>query len=151
MRATTGELRKSLRSSIAVSTAPYGYTLTVWASGAVGIELLGKPKLDDALLFMAGAVLAFLLLEAYAYGSIALRVLSGPPPTVTIWGSAHWLSAGIAIFAVWAAAHLVHGPGGWLLVGWLATSVYLLLNAVGVTVAKSAGTDETVGMPSASD
>lgn len=130
------DLRASLRTSIAVSTAPYGYTLTIWGSGAVGIGQLGSPTLAEVLLFMAGAVVSFLALEAVAYGSVALRIVSGPPPTVTVWGSAHWLTAGVAILASWGVAHLVHGLAGWLLVGVVATALYLLLNAVQVALAR---------------
>lgn len=129
-------LRRSLRSSVALSTAPYGYTLTIWACGAIGIEQLGSPDLLDVLLFMAGAVLAFLAIELFAYGSLAWRVALGPPPDVTIWGSAHWLSAGLAILAVWGTSHLIHHVGGWALNGLLATFIYLLLNAVQVTIAR---------------
>lgn len=129
-------LRESLRSSVAVSTAPYGYTLTIWGSGAINIKLLGNPSLLDILLFMAGAVAAFLLIEAVAYGSLALHVAFGPPPPVTVWGSAHWLSAGLSIIAVWGLAHLVRGPGAWALTGLIATALYLLVNATQVTLAK---------------
>jgi hypothetical protein len=135
-RTLSGDLQASLRTSIAVSTAPYGYTLTVWGSGAAAITQLGNPTLPDVLLFMAGAVVSFLTLEALAYGSVALRVISGPPPTVTVWGSAHWLSAGIAILAVWGIDHLVHGLAGWALAGLLATALYLLLNALQVGLAR---------------
>ncbi len=41
------ELRGSLRSSVAASTAPYGYTLTVWASGATA-ESLRRSSLDPS-------------------------------------------------------------------------------------------------------
>ena len=111
------ELRNSLRSSVAASTAPYGYTLTVWASGATAISLLGTPDLPDVLLLMAGAVCAFVSIETFAYGSLASRIRVGPPPQVTVWGSAHWISSGLAILAVWASDHLVHGPAGWALSG----------------------------------
>jgi hypothetical protein len=130
-------LRRSLRSSVALSTAPYGYTLTIWACGAIGIERLGRPDLLDVLLFMAGAVLAFLAIELFAYGSLAWRVALGPPPDVTIWGSAHWISAGLAIVAAWGTDHLVHHAGGWALSGLLATGVYLLLNAIQTTIARA--------------
>ena len=74
------ELRDSLRSSVAASTAPYGYTLTVWASGATAISLLGTPDLLDVLLLMAGAVCAFVSIEALAYGSSGLAHPGRPAP-----------------------------------------------------------------------
>ena len=129
------ELRQSLRSSVAASTAPYGYTLTIWASGAIAISLLGTPDLLDVLLLMAGAVSAFVSIEALAYGSIALQIRVGPPPQVTVWGSAHWVASGLAIVAVWGVDHLVGGPAGWALSGLLATTLYLLINSTQVALA----------------
>jgi hypothetical protein len=130
------ELRESLRSSIAVSTAPYGYTLTIWGSGAVAMKPLGSPGLLEVLLYMAGAVVAFLVVEAFAYGVPALRIGFGPPPPVTVWGSAHWLSTGLSIFAAWGIAHAIAGAGVWALLGGVVTLLYLLLNACQVTLAK---------------
>lgn len=130
------ELRNSLRSSVAASTAPYGYTLTVWASGATAISLLGTPDLPDVLLLMAGAVCAFVSIETFAYGSLASRIRVGPPPQVTVWGSAHWISSGLAILAVWATDHRVHGLVAWALSGLLATAIYLLVNSTQVALAR---------------
>ena len=129
-------LRQSLRSSVSVSMAPYGYTLTVWGSGALAIEALGRPSVLDALLLMAGAVLAFLALEGFAYGTVSPRMTAGPAATVTLWGSAHWLSAGSAIAAAWLVTRGVHGPAGWLLAGLVPTIAYLLLDASQVTLAR---------------
>jgi len=127
--------RKNLRSSVAASAAPYGYTLTVWSSGAVAIDQLGKPHLAQILLFMAGAVLAFVLVEVVAYGSLRVRLVSGDAPAIAVWGNAHWVSAGVAILAVWGVDHALSRTPGWAASGFLATGLYLLLNAAQVTAA----------------
>src|SRR5437660_4917124 len=51
----------ALRTAVAASAAPYGYTLTIWTSGAVLSHARGIPGAGDALLFLAGAVAAYVL------------------------------------------------------------------------------------------
>lgn len=55
-------LDKTLRSAV----VPYGYTVTVWASGAYLISLRGVPGLWEAFAFVAGALAAFGLLSAFS-------------------------------------------------------------------------------------
>ena len=50
-----GTLDKTLRSAV----IPYGYTVTVWASGAYLISLRGLPSGLEAFAFVVGATLAF--------------------------------------------------------------------------------------------
>src|ERR671930_1090734 len=97
-----GRFRSNLRSCVAASAAPYGYTITVWSSGAVAMDRLGRPHVAQVLVFMACAVAAFLVVEIVAFGALAVRRTRAEPPAVAVWGSAHWASAGIAIVSVWA-------------------------------------------------
>lgn len=53
------EYRRNLRAALGASAGPYGYTLTIWTTGAVLIHAFGMPSPLDAFLFMAGAVVAF--------------------------------------------------------------------------------------------
>ncbi len=64
---------------------------------------------------------------------------------MTVWGSAHWISSGLAILAVWGSDHLVDGPGGWALSGLLATTLYLLINSAQVAVARGRVTADERG------
>jgi hypothetical protein len=131
--------RRNLRSGVAASAAPYGYTITIWSSGAVGMDLLGKPHVGEALLYVAGAVAAFLAVEMLAYGQLRVRLSAGPAPRVGVWGHAHLASAGGAVVAVWGSDHAFRGElGGWPVAGFLATGVYLLLNALQTTLASDA-------------
>lgn len=63
--------RPALRAAVAASAAPYGYTLTIWTSGAVLSHARGIPSAVEALLFLAGAVAAFALVGGLPVG--------GPP------------------------------------------------------------------------
>ena len=50
--------RSAVRTTVAASAAPYGYTLTIWTSGAVLSHARGIPSTGAALLFLVGAVAA---------------------------------------------------------------------------------------------
>jgi hypothetical protein len=92
-----GRYRAHLQAAVATSAAPYGYTLTIWTSGAVVTHARGIPTAADALLFLAGAVLGFAAVGAASHGS-ATRVLRAPEePTVRLWGGFHLPSVGLAI------------------------------------------------------
>ena len=54
-----GSYRNGARQAVAMSIAPYGYTLTVWTSGAVLAHARGIPSAANALLFMLGSVIGF--------------------------------------------------------------------------------------------
>jgi hypothetical protein len=129
-------IRDQLRSSVAASSAPYGYTLTVWGSGAVAISQLGSPGAFQVLLLIAGAVAGFVLVEAAAYGSLSIRPASGEPTQMVLVGNAHLLSAGGAVVLVWALLHAVTTGVGWLVAGFAATVAYLVVSAAQTKLAE---------------
>ena len=100
------------------------------------MDLLGKPHIAAALLYVAGAVGGFLAIEAVAFGSSRFRLSPGPSQPIAAWGNAHLLSAGGSVTAVWAIDNVLKGDlGGWPVAGFLATVLYLTLSAVQVTLA----------------
>jgi hypothetical protein len=128
---------------VASSSGPYGYALSIWGCGAVATEQLGKPGVFEALLLMGGAVLGFTIVEALAYGSLSLRLSSGEPTRIAVWGNAHVLSAGGAIFLVWVLLQAVATRAGWALAGFVGTVVYLLVNALQSTLAAARAPDDS--------
>lgn len=128
-------LRRELRASVVDSAAPYGYTLTIFGAGSVADYIVGKPHVFEVLLYIAGAVLGFLLVGTIAYDRLTVRLRKPEPSPEAIWGHAHVLSAGAAIGASWAFLQALTSDVAWLIVGFLATSIYLFLNAVQATIA----------------
>ena len=120
--------RRHLAATVASAAGPYGYTISFGGSIALANERLGSPHLAGALLLMLGAVTAFVALGATAQGTLAP---GAPLPTAppTLLGGAHVPSAGLALCAVWGVDHIAGGAFGWLLTGFAATGVYLLLCA----------------------
>ena len=128
----TRQYKESLRGLARASAGPYGYTLTLWSSGAVAIERLGHPRLVGVLLLALGGVAGFVAIEILASG------IAGETPaqqSEVLWVNAHLLANGGAVIAVWAATGIVTGRLGWLATGFLATSVYLSVGAAQATAA----------------
>jgi hypothetical protein len=120
--------RQQLRGVVAASAAPHGYTLTVWTSGAVATHAQGAvPTSVDAVLLLVGAVLGFGCVGAFAFGGINQPLTPGSGREVRVWGGMHVPSVGSSIGIVTGLTRLVHGPFLWILVGFVATTTYLLV------------------------
>jgi hypothetical protein len=129
--------RAHLQAVVATAAGPYGYTLTIWTSGAVVTHARGIPTALDALLFLAGAVLGFALVGTLAHGGPRGVLRPATEGTVRLWGGFHLPSVGLAIGVAAAVAALVHGALAWPLVGFLVTCVYLVVLAVQFAIADS--------------
>ncbi len=130
-------LRRHLRTSVVESAAPYGYTLTIFGAGSVTEYIVGKPHVFEVLLYLGGAVGGFLLIGLVAYGRLTVRLRKPEPTPEAIWGHAAVLSAGLSIFACWVFLQVLDTNLSWLIVGFLATAIYLFLNAVQTTIASA--------------
>jgi hypothetical protein len=86
----------------------------------------GPPKPFEVLLFCSGAILAFALVGALAFGGVSGH-FGDHPKKIQLWGSFHFLSVGLAV----AAAYLVgtHAPDalGWPLGAFAATATFLMV------------------------
>jgi hypothetical protein len=126
--------RSALRATVAASAAPYGYTLTIWTSGAVLSHAYGIPNAAEALLFLVGAVVAYALVGGLAVGGLSEHPVPEPARAV-VWGGLHVFSVGLAIAAASLVAELVSEAAGWPLGAFLATALSLLGSASQLAVA----------------
>jgi hypothetical protein len=129
MASSLNRYRAHLQTTVATSAAPYGYTLTIWTSGAVTTHARGIPSTSEALLLLGGAVLGFALTATIAHGSPSSVFARQVHDGVRLWGAWHLASVGSAIAASAALAHVIESPVAWLVVGFGATSLYLLVAA----------------------
>jgi hypothetical protein len=129
--------RSALRATIVASAAPYGYTLTVWTSGAVLSHARGIPSAAEALLFLSGAVAAYAFIAAVALRGSQERLVP-EPATAAVWGGLHLFAVGLAIGAAAVIAHLVHNVAAWPLVGFFATALYLIVSSGQLAIAHAA-------------
>lgn len=127
--------RTHLKTAVATSAAPYGYTLTIWTSGAVTTHALGIPTAWEAVLLLAGAVLGFGVTAALAYGRPGEILAPREHGSVRLWGGFHLVSVGLAIAGAALVTTLVKDPVAWLIVGFAATLVYLIVIAAQFTLA----------------
>lgn len=119
--------RHGLRKAVGTGAGPYGYTLTVWTTGAVLIHARGAPTTLEALLFMLGAVVGFAAVDAVAFRNnpgIRGRATSHP----VLWGSFLFVPVAASL-----GAHFVQGSAAWPLAGLTATAIYLTFVTAQIT------------------
>jgi hypothetical protein len=118
-------LRAALGTVVAASAAPYGYTISIWSSGAVLMGSHGTPRVAEVFAFLAGALTGFGLMALVSRGALARMEALDHAPDRVIAGAMHWLAAGAAVGAV-ALLSTLHGWEAWPLGSFAATSVYIL-------------------------
>lgn len=126
-------LGAALATFASASAAPYGFTLTVWSSGAILVHFHGAPTVADVFLFIAGSLAGFSLIGALAHRPLRTAVTVHGEPERVLAGLLNWFSVGIAVGAVVVIAHL-HRWIVWPLAMFVATSLYLLGAALQLAV-----------------
>ena len=138
--------RSDLRSVVGSSATAYGYTLTVWSSGMILSHAYGPPSPPLIFAFFGGAVLAFAVVGALAFGGVTARP-GGGYSRAALWGSFHLLSVGLAVGATWLISAYAPSFPGWPLGAFAATALYLAVvgaeNAAADLKAGSGGTDDS--------
>jgi hypothetical protein len=110
---------------VASSATPYGYTVSLWSTGALLLHSHSTPAAWEVFLFAAGAVLGFTLIGLVAHGRMwAASTLPHGPETI-LAGLLHWFAVGAAVGAA-ALVSLIPGWVAWPLASLLATLLYLL-------------------------
>ena len=129
--------RTHLQTAVSNSAAPYGYTLTVWTSGAIITHAQGIPTGLEAVLFLGGAVAGFAAVGTGAHGSVSGLLHPPRSPRVRLWGGFHLPSVGLAIAGAAVVSALVQSSLAWPLVGFVITAIYLSVIAAQFTIADS--------------
>lgn len=131
---------RALATILGRSAIPYGYTITVWTSGAAAERRHGTPSLPETFLFIAGAVAAFAVVAFVA------RIDRDPPLAphagdLIRTGLSQAVALGLALGAAAIAAR-VHGLTAWPLVSFVATVVYLASAGIELTLTHRRGERE---------
>lgn len=141
-----GHWRTALASIVTASAAPYGYTVSLWSSGALLIHYHGIPRPGEVFLFMVGALLGYGIVAAAAHGALRsegpLRVGQGHIVT----GLLHWFAVGLAVGAVALLAPL-SGVMAWALGSFIATSLYLVAASLQLALATQSHDPGRTGPP----
>lgn len=116
------------------SALPYGYTVTVWTSGAMLTRHEGLPSTGQVFLFMLGAIAGYSLLAAVV--KLGRGVPSDPPEgALRRTGMLHFLAVGGALGAA-ALVSLIHNGLAWPLGAFVATATYLVLATLELRIAQ---------------
>lgn len=122
---STRTLRAALGTMVAASAAPYGYTISIWSSGAMLMRTHGTPDAGEIFGFLAGALTGFGLMGLLAQGALARMESLDHAGDRVLAGAMHWLAAGSAVGTVALIAEL-HGWEAWPLCSFAATTIYIL-------------------------
>ena len=116
----------ALDAVVAASAAPYGYTISIWSSGAIVAHAHGAPDVLNVALFALGALVGFaaLGLASTAIAACTAATLDRGSERVAA-GMLNLLAVGAALGS---AVVLAQTPGrlAWLLASLAATALYLL-------------------------
>jgi hypothetical protein len=118
--------RPGLRSVVGASATAYGYTLTVGPTSMLLTGAYGPPKPVEVLLFCGGAILAFALVGALAFGGVSGH-FGDHPKKIQLWGSFHFLSGGFAVGVAYLVGAFVPSEMGWPVGAFAATATYLMV------------------------
>jgi hypothetical protein len=116
----------ALDAVVAASAAPYGYTVSIWSSGAIVMHAHGAPDVLDVVLFALGALAGFA-----ALGLVSTAIAACTEATLDR-GSERVAAGMLNLLAVGAALGsavvLARTPGrlAWLLASLAVTVLYLL-------------------------
>ncbi len=114
----------ALGAFVSASAAPYGYTITVWSSGAVLIHFRGAPNVGDVFGFAIGALAGFSVIGLLAHRGLRAEEVHSPAERI-LAGVLHWFAIGAALGVVALIAQIPDWVA-WPLAMFAATTVYLL-------------------------
>lgn len=128
-------LRRAFATMVSASAAPYGYTVTVWSSGALLIHYHHAPAVWEIFLLAAGAVSAFASLWLLGRGAIERAEPFSQGAARALAGALDVFAAGLAIGAA-ALIAMIPGWIAWPLASYAATTLYLVVASVQLAVAE---------------
>jgi len=131
----TSAYLRALETAIHGAGLPYGYAITVWATGSALAGERGMPSPASLFMFAAGATAAYgglRLLLTWNLGGEAERPLTRSPNPIRA-GVLHLAAIGLAIMASTLIA-LIGSDAAWALAPFAATLIYLGVSSVEVAL-----------------
>lgn len=117
-------LARAFATMLEASAAPYGYTITIWSSGALLSHFRSSPNLWQVLLFIVGAIGAFTVLGLGGRRAVARAKPIRPDPARVWAGVLDWFAVGLAVGAAALTAQ-VDSWAAWPASSFAATVIYL--------------------------
>ena len=105
-----------------ILSIPYGYTVSLWSAGALTVHRLGSPTVWDILLFVFGAVVAFVVLAGVGRDHLDAEVPMRVPSLVVM----NLFPVVVALLVVVFPVQIVGRLLGYFAGSFLATAAYIL-------------------------
>ncbi|HTU86334.1 MAG TPA: hypothetical protein VMF57_12220 [Solirubrobacteraceae bacterium] len=120
---------------VSSAAAPYGYTLTVWSSGALLIHSRGSPAVWEVFLFLTGAVVAFAVLWLLGRGTIEHARPVSHQSARAMAGALDLFAVGVAVGAS-ALLAMIQSWAAWPLTSLGATMLYMVAGSIQLAIAE---------------
>jgi len=101
---------------------PYGFTVTIWSSGALAVIRLGSPSVADVVLFVGGAAAAFVALAVLNRRHLDVEVPMRVPAAIVV----NLFPILVALIVALVPVAPLGRHAGYLTIGLLATASYVL-------------------------
>jgi hypothetical protein len=126
-------LGAALATVVASSAVPYGYTVTLWSSGALLMGSHGTPQVAEVFAFVAGALAGFGLMALVAHRTLGRAELLDEDGDRVLAGTLNVLATGGAVGVVALIAE-IRSWEAWPLSAFAATALYLLMASLQLAV-----------------
>ncbi len=114
---------------------PYGFTISIFASGQALVHFHGPPRPASLFLFAAGAATAYGVLKLVSrHALVPLGHQLGASPHPVRAGVIHVAAINVAIASAMVAGRLLPAAAAWPSAGLLATLIYLSVVGVEMTL-----------------
>ena len=129
-------LRSSVQAAVGVNSSAFGFSITITGALAAVARVHGTPDGLEVLLFGAGGVTAFSLLDLIASEGFKQPLTRERPDTVTHAAALSFLSVLGGIGVAIGVAHVLGETLSWLLASFAAVLTFVLVVAFELTLAE---------------
>jgi hypothetical protein len=126
-------LRQALRIELAALGPAYGFTLTIWTTGAMLMHYHGTPLPWEVVVFGASVLAAMSCVALLAFGAPVRRWSRAEPKRYAL-GVVHVGSVLLGLGASWGLAALIDGAAAWAVAPFAATAAFEVVVAVEILV-----------------
>ncbi len=124
-------LRRGLGETAADNSTAFGFSLTIGGTGLILSDLHRSPSVGEVFLLIGGAAAAMILISALATRGFRTQTAEALPERAQMRGSGlNFISVGTGLLAAWGLGSLIDSSVAWMVGGFSAILVYLLLESL---------------------
>lgn len=135
-RADHGPMSRALAAAVRGNSTAFGFSITITVSFGVMQRLEGTGSILDLLLFGVAAALSISLIAGLVTRGFRERVKPVVPEVSMLGTAQDFLSIAAGVGAVTGAGELLGGLAAWVAAGFVAATVFVLVESVELVVAE---------------